>query len=120
MNRALNDGDMRIVVQQLAIRNFRGIFMRDQLPTKPLKNECGIMNLDSIIGSGTHWVAYWKKGELVIYFDSFGNLTPPIEFVNYMNKFEIFYNREKYQDFNSINCGHLCLKFLFEMNKKKN
>lgn len=88
--------------------------MRDRLPRSgPLKNECGIVNLDSSTGSGTHWVAYYKKGNVIDYFDSFGNLQPPIELINYLGE-RINYNYFQYQKFNSINCGHLCLSFLFD------
>ena len=88
--------------------------MRDNLPRyKPWKNECGIVNLDSLKGPGTHWVAYCKKGKLIEYFDSFGNLQPPIEIIHYLG-LNIKYNYTKYQDFNTFNCGHLCLKFLYD------
>lgn len=56
------------------IKKFRGVFMRNNLPEKPWKNECGIINLDDVEGSGTHWVAYKKQGNTSNYFDSFGNL----------------------------------------------
>ena len=88
--------------------------MRDTLPTKPWHNESGIVNLDSIDGPGTHWVAYKKRGKNVSYFDSFGNLKPPIELANYFRGSIITYNHHGYQTFNSYNCGHLCLKFLHE------
>ena len=32
--------------------------MRDLLPKNVDKFECGIVNLDSYKGSGTHWVCY--------------------------------------------------------------
>lgn len=87
--------------------------MLDNLPIKPFKNECGIVNLDSTDGNGTHWVAYKKKDKQVIYFDSFGNLKPPIEIVKYFQKNNIKYNYTKYQQYDTYICGHLCLKFLY-------
>lgn len=51
--------------------------MRDKLPKKPHIIECGIVNLDSYKGPGTHWVAYYKNYNKKEYFDSFGNLQPP-------------------------------------------
>lgn len=88
--------------------------MRDSLPkTKPFKNECGIVNLDSSIGLGTHWVAYYKKDKHIEYFDSFGNLQPPIEIINYLGD-KIGYNYTKHQNYDSFNCGHLCLIFLYD------
>lgn len=89
--------------------------MRDALPKKPKTNECAIVNLDKTIGPGTHWVAYKKFGNLVKYYDSFGKLPPPPELINYFGKHvQIMYNYNKDQNFNSIKCGHLCLKFLHE------
>ena len=36
--------------------NLEGVFLRDTLPTKTKLKECGILNLDSLSGDGTHWV----------------------------------------------------------------
>lgn len=85
--------------------------MRDKLPKIPHQKECGIINLDSYRGPGTHWVAYYKKYDHIEYFDSFGNLQPPLEVLIYLGR-DIYYNYERKQHFNSFNCGHLCLKFL--------
>lgn len=86
--------------------------MRDNLPIKPYKNECGIINLDNSNGPGTHWVAYKKRNNNIEYFNSFGNLQPPLEVINYLGD-KITYNYVRHQNYNSFNCGHLCLKFLY-------
>lgn len=92
--------------------------MRDTLPvTGPYHNEAAVINLDSIHGAGTHWVAYRKRGRLVDYYDSFGNLPPPTELIRYLQSGgnaanKILYNYERHQKFNTVWCGHLCLKFL--------
>jgi len=57
--------------------------LRDTLPKKPKRNECAIMNLDDTSGDGTHWVAWFKRGDKKWYFDSFG-LSPPTELNNYL------------------------------------
>lgn len=90
--------------------------MRNNLPNKIRKNEKGIINLDNKEGPGTHWTAYKKQMDHVIYFDSYGNLRPPLEAINYFNSnntCNIFYNHKIYQTSNSYNCGHLCLLFLY-------
>lgn len=92
--------------------------MRDYLPTHPKKIECAVVNLDSIQNEGTHWVAYIKINNRSWYFDSFGDLKPPLEIVNYLRKTDLQYNYNSYQNFNSVNCGHLCLKFLDAFSKK--
>lgn len=95
------------------LTHFRGVFMRDNLPkTKPWKRECGIINFDVSIGDGTHWVAYYKNLNDIKYFDSFGNLQPPTEVVKYLGN-KLSYNYNTQQKFNTYNCGHLCLKFLY-------
>ena len=40
---------------------FRRVFLRDTLPKKAKLNECGILNLDSSSGDGTHWVVWLTK-----------------------------------------------------------
>ena len=97
----------------LKIPNFRGVFMRDSLPKNgPHVRECAVVNLDDYQGSGTHWTAYKKQKDKTLYFDSFGNLRPPQELMHYLRNTSIQYNYSKYQNFNTIICGHLCLKFL--------
>lgn len=104
-----------------SIPHFKGVFMRDGLLWRtPRTNECAIVNLDDSYGPGTHWVAYIKKQNRVEYFDSFGNLRPPLELIEYFNRggggdgglVTIVYNYEALQHYDTSNCGQLCVKFL--------
>lgn len=113
---ALTDTELKKYVKILKIPYFRGVFMRDGLPKQIRRTECGIINLDENVGRGTHWTAYIKNNYTVKYFDSMGNLKPPVELVNYFNTDfvkDIEYNSLRYQKLNSFNCGHLCLMFLY-------
>lgn len=85
--------------------------MRDTLPKRPFKKECGIINLDSSQNPGTHWVAYAKFNKHIEYFDSYGNLKPPEEFIKYIGS-NVFYNYDNEQKRHSYICGHLCINFL--------
>lgn len=96
----------------MKIPHFRGVFSRDRLPFAPNQKECAVINLDSENSKGTHWVAYKKFGKKVNYFDSFGNLPPPLELQIYLKGCEINYNYKREQKFNSYYCGHLCIRFL--------
>lgn len=115
--RALSNEDLLKYVKLLKIPHFRGIFMRDTLPSTIHSVEAGIVNLDSDSGRGTHWTAYVKDGYNIKYFDSFGNLKPPLELITYFKSgrkpIQIKYNYDRYQSMNAFNCGHLCLKFLY-------
>lgn len=93
--------------------------MRNELPERTLHKECGIINLDSSQNPGTHWVAYAKIYNYIEYFDSYGDLKPPKEFVKYVGS-KINYNYNNYQGSYSYNCGHLCIKFLINFWKKAN
>jgi hypothetical protein len=107
--------NFQIVAQakKLKIPFFRGVFMRDLLPRHTLHNECAIVNLDSYKNQGSHWVAYIKRGNVVRYFDSFGDLKPPKELIHYFGPgAEIIYNYQRKQKKYSVNCGQLSLQFL--------
>lgn len=112
----LTNLDILQCVRKLNLLFFRGVFMRDQLPQQINENETGVVNLDSVYGRGTHWVCYIKRGYFVDYFDSFGNLSPPLELQTYFNsgihKVMVKYNFFPKQKENTTNCGHLCLDFL--------
>lgn len=90
--------------------------MRDALPKRgPWKREAAIVNLDNTSGTGTHWVCFRKfDNNYVEYFDSYGDLRPPLEVERYLKGSQIYYNDSSYQsvNMNSEICGHLCLAFL--------
>lgn len=99
--------------------HFRGVFMRNSLPKRCKKYECGVINLDDASGAGTHWVSYHKSNKTCHYFDSFGDLQPFQEFKNYIgDECTILFNYKRYQNFDTTICGHLCLKFLIKMTYK--
>jgi hypothetical protein len=112
-NRALSNQDLFRYVSCLKIPFFRGVFMKDALPSVMWKNESGIVNLDNSNGPGTHWVCYKKLGSTVYYFDSFGNLPPPKELQKYFRSAkQVLYNYDRQQPDDTSICGHLCLEFL--------
>ena len=111
----MSNFDLSDWVKYLEIKHFRGIYSRDTLPTKMLKNEVGIINLDSQIGPGTHWVAYRNDKNGAEYFDSFG-LIMPNEVMKYFNTGakQIFYSGDEIQERDSVLCGYWCLYYLLE------
>ena len=125
-HRALTDVDICKIIEKTSLSPiFRGVFSRDEFINRvdpPLQYECGVVNLDSASGPGSHWTCYFKLGFIIHYYDSFGNLPPPIEFVNFFDKLDIYYNWSREQEYNTLICGHLCLCFLFKQytTKKKN
>ena len=80
--------------------------------------ECGIVNLDTQIGPGTHWVCYRNiEKNFCEYFDSFG-LPLPEEIKKYLSTSgkKIIYSKDEIQERDSVLCGYWCLYFLNERN----
>ena len=87
--------------------------MRDELPEETLTNECGILNLNNSDQEGSHWVAWIKRKDLKIYFDSYSNANPPKELVKYLGENNLKITTRKFQDYKDPPiCGHLCLDFI--------
>jgi len=116
-NKPLSNSEIKDAFKKFSLKNFHGVFLRDTLPKKPKRNECAIMNLNDTSGDGTHWVAWFKRGDKKWYFDSFG-LPPPTELNDYLDG-DVFYPTEKIQPRQEVFCGHLCLFVLKEMQKGK-
>ena len=109
-NKPLSNLEISDAAKRLSLYGFRGVFLRDTLPKQAKLTECGILNLDSSSGDGTHWVMCFKKGKKKFYFDSYG-VQPPTELIAYL-KSPIFYNSERFQQNGEVFCGHL---FLFTL-----
>ena len=118
VNKPLSNFDLLNWVKKLGIKHFRGIYSRDALPPKILKDEVGIVNLDSRIGPGTHWVAYRNGKNGAEYFDSFGSIMPS-EIQKYLSTSgkQIFYSGDEIQERDSVLCGYWCLYYLLERQK---
>ena len=115
-NKPLNNYELMDAARDLGIPDFRGVFLRDTLPSKPKKKEYGILNLDSSNNAGSHWCCYYKNGKSKLYFDSYG-IQPPAELIDYL-KSPILYNTIQVQHGGHC-CGHVSLYILHELNKNR-
>lgn len=59
----LSNFDILKLVKDLKIKYFRGVFMKDELPKKFNKIECGIINLENSDKERSHWTAYYKNND---------------------------------------------------------
>ena len=117
-NKPLSNLEIIDAAKKLSLYGFRVVFLRDTPPTKTKLNECGIFNLDSSSGDGTHWVIWFKKGQDKLYFDSYG-VQPPSELITYLMS-PIFYNSERVQQNGEVFCGHLVLFTLKQLSLGNN
>ena len=125
-DKGLTNIDIYKYVRELQIPNFRGVFMRDTLPSIPYSKECGIVNFNTFKLSGSHWVCYYKDGmNKRIYFDSFGQVTLDEiqKYLKSMKEYEtgkavIQRNTDIVQRVNTHICGHLCLFVLTSLTRE--
>ena len=118
-DKALSNFELLDYAKQLNIPNFRGVFMRDELPKKPWTVECGIVNFNTSFQPGSHWVAYYKNKKERIAFDSYGQVILA-ELRDYLKTEKekekdvavIQRNTDIVQKSNTQICGHLCLYVL--------
>ena len=75
--RTMYGAELYDIVEKLKIPNFRGVLCSDEIPKRSRKRECGIVNFQSHNLPGSHWVAYWRDGSNICYYDSYGGLPPP-------------------------------------------
>ena len=114
VDEGLTNVDIESYVNKLKIPHFRGVFMRDTLPTKPKKIECAVINLNRSNEIGSHWVCLAKIGKTRLYFDSFGQ-DVPLEIMIYLKTSKeyqndvavIARNTDIVQRVNTHVCGHL-------------
>ena len=121
VNRPLSNFHLEKWVDDLEITYFRSIYSRDRLPDQIRKKECGIINLDSIEGEGTHWVCYRNiDKQMAEYFDPFG-LIMPHEIRHYLTKSgkKVIYSQDEIQNRDTVLCGYWCLYYLIERQKGK-
>ena len=119
------DGEILHYVQALNIPDFRGVKMRDELPSIPFKHECGILNFNTHDQQGSHWVCWFKCDNDRYYFDSFGE-PPPVELLTYLKTYEELKNNSPVirqsavtvQRYESNECGSLCLFVLKKFSEK--
>ena len=118
-DRGLTNFDLISCIEKLKVPYFRGVFMRDELPSRKHTIECGIMNLNKSNQVGSHWVCFVRNKKDRIYFDSFAQITP-LELQKYLKSKSEFINEKSViqrnsdivQRANTHVCGHLCLVVL--------
>ena len=106
-NKPMSNFDIMNWVKELKnIKQFDGVFNKD---SRQWASNCGIINLDSNNGPGTHWVCYVDS----FYFDPFG--LPPPENIFFIKR----YNTSQYQTKKKISvlCGYFCLFFSLKNSK---
>lgn len=110
------DSELNNAANKLKLRNFRGVFMRDELKKLKIEDkECGIVNSQPSYKNNGHWTCWWKDKDNKYYFDSYG--VKPLKEVRDYLKSPIIYSTYQIQQFNDSNCGQWCLYVLNELNK---
>ena len=87
-NKPMTNFDIMNWVKELKIKNFDGVFNKG---SRQWASNCGIINLDSNNGPGTHWACYVDS----FYFDPFG--LPPPENILFIKRYNTLqYQKKRY------------------------
>ena len=117
LKNALSNFDIVGILRSQAVGNFKGVFMKDELPSQ-LERGSYIVNLQSSNeGNGTHWTAFYYTDTFSYYFDAYGFIAP-LEVQDKIIPYT--YNDEEIQDIDSTACGYYCVAFVLYLDRKMN
>lgn len=96
-------------------KKFHGVYMRDEIP-RDLSNKTpyAILNLDADTdpGDGSHWIAVAFQDNVVLVYDSFGQLhETPKELIELYGKATVT-DPDAEQSLDETNCGARCVAWL--------
>jgi hypothetical protein len=101
--------------KKMKIKNFKGVFMRDELPMKQDNTECMVINIDHSRNDGTHWTCLFIKNGAGYYFDPYG-FPPTLEVTDYCKDYNNnYYSSFPIQKMNEVICGHYCIYVLYRL-----
>ena len=102
-------------------KQFGGVFPSDALPKRNKYFNAFIVNLDSKMLPGSHWISIYFKKSTVYYFDSYGLPPRNRHILNFMkrNSDIIKYNNHCFQDDFTTTCGFFCIYFLHQCARGK-
>lgn len=111
----ITNGDLEKLCKKFLNNNFLGVFPSDLTPKSNKSKQSVIFNLSAHDKPGTHFIAIYKMGNKLIYFDSFGNKCTNSNVKKFISKFKntIEHNKTKIQDDKSSLCGYYCFYFLY-------
>jgi hypothetical protein len=105
----LTDTQLMHMCKKLKIK-CHGCYVKDEL--KSLSNGNYFINLNG----QSHWTAIVKKGDQVLYFDSYGFPAP--EEIENLIEGNYLYNQSEIQGLQQTSCGFYCLAFMKYMKNK--
>ena len=94
---------------------FNGVFSRNNLPKKKIKDGAYVINLDEYADVSIHWIDLFCNRSEIVYFDSFGVEHVPEEIKEFVGNKNIIANIFRVQANNSVMCGYFCIGFIYFM-----
>ena len=96
---------------------FNGVYARNNLPK--IKNGTYVINLVDFKLIGTHLIALYVNGNIIVYFDSFGLERIPKEIKKFIGNKNIITSIYRTEVYDSIMCQYICIGFINFMLKGK-
>ena len=91
---------------------FNGVYSRNDLPKKKIKDGVYIVNFDEYADVDTHWIALFCNKSEIVYFHSFGVEHIPEEIKEFIGNKILIANNFRAQANNSIMFGYFSIGFI--------
>lgn len=126
INKFLTTSDLNKIAKNNEITKpyYLGTFAANLFPENITENCCWIWNTDELSKDGQHWLGFWKHGNKVLYFDSYGKDLKLYKRLFWKTFIEdqlkcrfIHINCRQIQSMGSTTCGSWCLLFIHEQSK---
>ena len=91
---------------------FNGVYSRNNLAVKKIKDGSYVINIDKHADVATHWIALFCNRSEITYDNSFGVEYIPEEIKEFVRNKNIKANIFRVQANNSIMCGYFCIGFI--------
>ena len=91
---------------------FNGVYSRNNLAVKKIKDGSYVINIDKHADVATHWIALFCNRSEITYDNSFGVEYIPEEIKEFVRNKNIKPNIFRVQANNSIMCGYFCIGFI--------
>ena len=101
---------------------YQGCFACDTISRNTLYPCSIVINFDSSMFTGSHWVAVFATSPFqAFYFDSLSMDSPSMPIINYLSAFKhVYRNKIRFQNLNSNICGKYVVVFIYFMSKYLN
>ena len=110
----MNNLEIEQMIKDLKIKNFIGVFMRDQIPNISDPLFYFIYNTQCSFENGAHWITFCKINKKYYHYCPYGS-DPSKEIIDKYNP--VLSSTFRFQNFDEKSCGLYCILLIYLLDK---